>query len=151
VAEERLVFNIFAQLREDGFAKASRAARATSDDVVALGRRLDEIGRKSETARVGLAGNKEMLAQLDALQVKMIRAGGRITPEMSLEGAAKVGAELAALDVGFDKLDAKAGESAAAVGAGGLSGPSGMGALIGAGVALSPVLVTLGFGLAGFW
>jgi len=150
VAEERLVFNIFAQLREDGFAKASRAARATSDDVVALGRRLDEIGRKSETARVGLAGNKEMLAQLDALQVKMIRAGGRITPEMSLEGAAKVGAELAALDVGFDKLDAKAGESAAAVGAGGLSGPSGMGALIGAGVALSPVLVTLGFGLAGF-
>ena len=150
MAEERLVFNIFAQLREDGFAKASRAARATSDDVVALGRRLDEIGRKSETARVGLAGNKEMLAQLDALQVKMIRAGGRITPEMSLEGAAKVGAELAALDVGFDKLDAKAGESAAAVGAGGLSGPSGMGALIGAGVALSPVLVTLGFGLAGF-
>jgi hypothetical protein len=151
---EKLQFDILANDRaSETFSSLGRKASAASDDVLGLGRRLDEVGRKSATATVGLAGNKEAQAQLDKLDLKLLTLGRRVTdPKISIDGAAKASAEISALDVEMDKLIAKSAETEAAVGAGagGLSGPSGMGALIGAGVVLSPVLTTVAFGLGGF-
>ena len=50
MAGERLDFDIFARLREDGFAKAAKAAEGASGEVVKLAERLDKLGAKSTTA-----------------------------------------------------------------------------------------------------
>lgn len=151
MAGERLDFDIFARLREDGFAKAAKAAGGASDEVLKLAGQLDKLGAKSTKARVGLEGDKEALAQLDKLQLKMLKVGGQlIDPKIDLKGTAKAQAELAALDASMDKLDGKSKGLAASLGLSGLSGPSGMGALIGAGAALSPILTTVAFGVGGF-
>lgn len=152
MAGEQLNFDIFARLREDGFAKAGKAASAASDDVMGLAHRLDELAKKSATARVQLAGDKEALAALDKLDLKLLTTGRRVVdPKITLDGAAKAQAEIAGLDVSLDKLAAKSAGATAAVGSssGGLAGPAGMGALIGAGVALSPVLATVAVGVGG--
>jgi len=151
VAGERLDFDIFARLREDGFAKAGRAADAASEDVAKLAERLDKLGAKSTEARVKLTGNKEALAQLDALNLKLLKVGERaVNPEIDVKGAAKAQAEIAALEVQLDKLGKTSKDATGLLGSGGLSGPAGMGALIGAGAALSPILATVAVGLAGF-
>ena len=153
MAGETLSFDIFARLREDGFAKAGKAASAATDDVLNLAKRLDELSKKSATARVGLAGDKEALAQLDKLDLKLLTTGRRVVdPKITLDGAAKAQAEIAGLEVSLDKLGTKSANVTAAVGSGpgGLAGPAGMGALIGAGVALSPILATVATGTAGF-
>jgi hypothetical protein len=153
VAGEQLNFDIFARLREDGFAKAGKAANAASDDVLGLAKRLDELSKKSATARVSLAGDKEALAQLDKLDLKLLTTGRRVVdPKITLDGAAKAQAEIAGLEVSLDKLGSKSADATASVGAGpgGLAGPAGMGALIGAGVALSPIIATVAVGVGGF-
>jgi hypothetical protein len=153
VAGETLSFDIFARLREDGFAKAGRAASAATDDVMGLARRLDELSKKSATARVALAGDKEALAQLDKFDLKLLTTGRRVVdPKITLDGAAKAQAEIAGLEVSLTKLGAKSADVTAAVGSGpgGLAGPAGMGALIGAGVALAPVMATVAVGVGGF-
>jgi len=153
VAGETLSFDIFARLREDGFAKAGKAASAATDDVMALARRLDELSKKSATARVDLAGDKEALAQLDKLDLKLLTTGRRVVdPKITLDGAAKAQAEIAGLEISLTKLGATSADTTASVGsgAGGLAGPAGMGALIGAGVALAPVMATVAVGVGGF-
>jgi hypothetical protein len=153
VAGERLDFDIFARLREDGFSKAGKAALAASDDVEKLQKRLDKAGATSVEARVRLAGNKEALAELDKLNVKLVSVGSRVVdPEIKVQGALKAQAELAALEVSLSKLGKTSADATASVGsgAGGLAGPAGMGALIGAGVALSPILATVATGVGGF-
>lgn len=153
MAGETLSFDIFARLREDGFAKAGKAASAATDDVMGLARRLDELGKKSATARVALAGDKEALAQLDKFDLKLLTTGRRVVdPKITLDGAAKAQAEISGLEVSLDKLGARSADATAAVGSGpgGLAGPVGMGALIGAGVALSPILATVAVGVGGF-
>ena len=102
---ERLTFDIFAiDNASRGFIAAGRAAQATSDDVAKLARRLDEIGKKSASARVGLKGDKESLAQLDALQFKLLKLGEKTSkPSVSLEGFAKASAEMSALGVQMDE------------------------------------------------
>jgi hypothetical protein len=153
VAGETLSFDIFARLREDGFSKAGRAALAASDDVLELQKRLEKVGATSVKARVDLKGNDEALAQLDKLNVKLTSVGGRVAnPKISVEGALKAQAELAALAVSLDSLSKKSEDATGSIGSklGGLASPSGMGALIAAGVALSPVLTTVAFGVGGF-
>jgi len=135
---------------ERGFLSLGRAASASSDDVAGLARRLDEIQGKRAQARVDLAGNKEALAQLDQLDRKLIVTGRKVTPDITVEGAAKASLEISALDAKLDELSAKSAKATSAVGLPGLSGVSGMGALIGAGVVLSPIITTIGFGVAGF-
>jgi hypothetical protein len=150
---EELRFNLLADDRgaSEGFKRVGRNASAASDDVLGLAKRLDEIGKKSVQARVGLAGDKDALAQLDRLDLKLLTTGRKVVdPKISLDGAARASAEISGLDVQLDKLAAKSAGAEAATGAGGLAGPSGMGALIGAGVVLSPILTTLAFGLGGF-
>lgn len=151
---EKIQFDILANDRASGgFRAAGRAAAAASDDVLGLARRLDDVGKKQARARVELAGDKEALSRLDRLDARMLTTGRRVvSPNIDVHGAARASADISAVDIELDKLIAKSAEAEAAVGSssGGLSGVSGMGALIGAGVALSPVLVTLGTGLAGF-
>jgi hypothetical protein len=155
VAED-LIFNILAKdSASSGFTRAGRAAAAASDDVLGLARRLDEVSKKSATARVELSGNKDAMAQLDKLDLKLLETGRRVVdPKVSINGAAKASVQISDLDAKLDGLTARAAEAEAATGGagsgGGLSGVSGLGALIGAGVLLSPVIATLATGLAGF-
>jgi len=151
VAGETLTFDIFARLREDGFAKAGKAATAASEDVDKLAVRLDKLGAKSTEARVKLTGNKEALAQLDALNLKLLKVGERaVNPEIDVKGAAKAQAEIAALEVQLDKLGKTSKGTTGFLGSGGLAGPAGMGALIAAGVALSPIIATVATGVGAF-
>lgn len=150
---ERLQFDILANADNavSGFVKAGRSAAAASDDVLGLAKRLDEISKKSATARVELAGNKEAMAQLDKLDLKLLATGRSVTDaKVSVDGVLKAATEIQGLDLELDKLGAKSETASASVGSGGLSGASGLGALIGAGVVLSPIIATLATGLAGF-
>ncbi len=149
---ERLTFDIFAiDNASRGFIAAGRAAQATSDDVAKLARRLDDIGTKSASARVGLKGDKESLAQLDQLQFRLLKLGEKTSkPNVSLEGFARATAEISALSVQMDRLNDKT------KGTGGLlsrllgSGPGGgglLGKLFPAGAAGGGPGLGLGLGL----
>src|SRR5260221_7449465 len=151
---QQLIFDIVARdAASPAFAKLGAQAQAAGGNVSDLSKRIDELGRRSAEARVGLAGDKEAQARLDRLDATLLTLTHRsANPSISIEGAARAAAEIAALDLELDKLGKKGGSAGAAtsaVGSGGLAGPSGMGALIAAGVALTPVLITLGTGLAG--
>src|SRR5258708_7400442 len=106
---ERLVFDIFAiDNASRGFTAAGRAASATSDDVAKLARRLDEIGTKSASARVGLTGDKDALLQIDRLQLKLLELGKKTSkPDVSLEGFARASVEISALERQMDRLSEK--------------------------------------------
>src|SRR5258708_13112252 len=107
------------------------------------------LGRRSAEARVGLAGDKEAQARLDKLDASLLTLTHRsANPNISIEGAARAAAEISALELQLDKLGSKSAPGATSA-LSGLAGTGGMGALIAAGVALSPVIITLGTGLAG--
>lgn len=153
---QQLIFDIVTRDRaSEGFAKAGKAASAAAGNVDTLTRRLDEVGRKSATARVQLAGNAEAQAALDKMDARLISLDRRTaSPNLTVEGAARALAEISAIDVAMGKLSHTTddtGTSALGLGAniGKLSNLA-MPALIGAGVALSPVIATLGTGMAGF-
>ena len=148
---EELRFSLFAEDHaSESFLKVGKLAASSADDVKKLFRSLSDIDRKSATARVALAGDKDAQAKLDKIDAKLITVGRRSArPDLNIEGAAKATAELSAIDAELDKVGAKAAGTEAAVGSGGLSGPGGMGALIGAGALLSPQLTAFGFGLGG--
>src|SRR5690242_5072477 len=121
-----------------------------------LAKRLDEISAKSASARVRLEGDKDALARLDKLDLKMAVTGNKVmSPKVSIEGAARAAVEISALDVELDHLGEKSAAAGGASGIGSLTGTGGlagggMGALIAAGVVLSPMIATLSVGLAGF-
>src|SRR5260221_6364940 len=150
---QQLIFDIIARdSASPAFAKLSAQAQAAGGNVSDLSKRIDELGRKSADARIGLQGNQEAQATLDKLDARLLSLTHKRSIPLSIEGAARAAAEVSALELELDKLGKKGGTAdiaTKAVGTGGLAGPSGMGALIGAGVILSPVLITLGTGLAG--
>jgi len=150
-----LVFDLLVRDRaSEGISKVGRTAEGAAKDTDALTRRLNELSRKSVEARVRLAGDKEAQAALDKMDARLITLDRRVaSPNLRVEGAARAIAEISAVDLELGKLGGKGGTAEAAtssLGAGGLAGPGGMGALIGAGVALSPVIATLALGLGGF-
>lgn len=160
---EQLIFDIITRDRaSEGFRKVGEAAKAAAGDTETLNRRLDEAGKKSATARVALAGDKEAQAALDKMDAKLVSLNRRTAnPNISIEGAARAIAEVSSLELELDKLGSTGGPADKATaslgklagsGGGGLAAipGGGMGALIGAAGILSPTLVTLGFGLAGF-
>ena len=154
---ESLILDILLRDRaSEGLSKAGMAARDAGVSVDSLQHKLTDLGKKTAAARVKLEGDKDAQASLDKIDLKLLSLDRRTSSaRITVEGVARATAELAALDVELDKLGRQggtAGKATAALGAGtgGLSGMAGMGALIGAGVALSPVLATLGTGLAGF-
>lgn len=154
-AREQLILDILANDRASPSLRATgKSASAASDDVAALAKRLDELGAKSAKARVSVEGSAEAQAQLDKLDLKMLQVGRRVMdPKITVEGTAKAAAELAGISAGLDKVG-KSAEKAAGTGAGSATGMtaltgSAIPALIGAGVALSPAIITIGTGLAG--
>lgn len=156
---EQLILDILTRDRaSEGLSRIGKSAAGASGDVSGLVGRLDEVGRKSVAARVAVDGNKEATAALDRIDAKLIGLDRKTArPDITVEGAARAAAEISAVDLELDKLKAKSEETAgtsglgALIGTGGGGGPPGgaMGALIGAGVVLSPMLITLGFGLSG--
>src|SRR5260221_397517 len=150
---QQLIFDLIARdSASPAFAKLGATAQGASGNVSDLSKRIDELGRKSAEARIGLQGNQEAQATLDKLDARLLSLTHKRSIPLSIEGAARAAAEVSALELELDKLGKEGGSAGAAtsaVGTGGLAGPSGMGALIAAGVALTPVLITLGTGLAG--
>ena len=152
-------FSDFAKKAQAGIKGALKGTDAsvavTADTKPAVGSiddlkiRLDELSRNVATARVDV-DDKDSDAKLAAMGVKLDRLSARVvSPNITLEGAARVEAELLAVDASFDRLNDKTettGSSLLDL----ASSTGGMGALIGAGIALSPVLVTSAVGLAGF-
>jgi hypothetical protein len=122
-------------------------------DLDKLKARLNELGRQVADARVNVKGDKEATLALDRMQVKLDTLGRRVSsPKISLDGAFKARVEIDALALSLDKLGGKTGTAgaagAASAGLGSLSGGA-MPALIGAGVALTPIIATVGVGLGG--
>jgi Transglycosylase SLT domain len=155
-------FADFGKSARDGINRAMKGFSATvpvdADTKPATGSiddlkgKLADLSRNVSTARLD-ADDKDAVAKLAAMNVQLDRIGKRLeSPRITLEGTAAVEAQLLAVDASFDRLKSKSedlGPSVAGAGEalGGLASP--MGALIGAGVALSPVLITVGTGLAG--
>lgn len=78
-------------------------------DLEGLKARLTELGRKVAEARVNIE-DKEANAKLAMLGVRLDSLGRRaVSPKLSLQGAARVEAQLLALDVQFDRLGGKVG------------------------------------------
>jgi len=155
---ERLEFDVFAKTTqaEAGFSRLGKTVAASSDEVMCLARRMDEISRKTATARVKLEGDADAQAKLDKLDLKMAMVSKRVMdPKVSVEGVAKASVELTGLGLEIDHLAEKSATAGGASGLGGLAGTGGLaggglGAVIAAGVALSPVIATVATGLAGF-
>lgn len=115
-----------------------------------LNARLDELGRKVAEARVEVT-DKEAAAKLAMMRVNLDSLSKRVaSPRLSLQGAARVEAQLLALDVSFDRLNEKASDLTVQGGALFRLGPlfakitSSGGGLVG----MLPVLIPLIAGLA---
>src|SRR5258708_4664879 len=147
---QQLIFDIIARdSASPAFAKLGATAQGAAGNVSDLSKRIDELGRRSAEARVGLAGDKEAQARLDKLDASLLTLTHRsANPNISIEGAARAAAEISALELQLDKLGSKSAPGATSA-LSGLAGTGGMGALIAAGVALSPVIIPLCTGLAG--
>jgi hypothetical protein len=155
---QSLIFDIVARdSASPAFARLGKSASGASGNVSDLSKRIDELGRKSAEARVGLQGDKEAQARLDRLDATLLTLTHRsANPNISIEGAARAAAEISALELQLDKLGAREVSAAGAAsglagkGGGGMPAGAGLGALIAAGVILSPVIATVATGLAGF-
>lgn len=131
-------------------AALSGATDEASGSLGAMKLKLDELNGKVAAARVSLEGDKEAQARLDAISSRLTDLDHKTsTPDLDIQGVAKATAELSAVDVALDKVGGSGGSAAGASSSLGLLA-SPMGALAGAGVALSPVLVTAAVGLGGF-
>ena len=156
VSREQLIFDVLANTSKAGsdLTQFGRKVGAASDDVSALAKRLDDLSAKSAKARVELEGDKDAQAKLDKLDLKLVTLGNKTArPDVTVEGAARAAVEIGALDVELDHLSEKAGKAEGGVGSlagiAGNIGAGGLGALIGVGVVLSPIIATLGVGLGG--
>jgi len=171
VATESLSFDVFANDRASAtFRRLGLAADDAAGNVRQLGDRLDKLGTRVSTARVGLDGDKEASAELDKLDVKLIRLGKKVAnPNIDVEGQAKAIADISAIDLALDKLDGRTATvtvdvdrhkgifsrlggllGGGAGGAGGAAGAGGLGGLIrgipGAAGAAPPALQAAGIG-----
>jgi SLT domain-containing protein len=153
-ATESLIFDLLVRDRaSDGISKIGTSAGSAAGSVDSLVNRLNDVGRKSVTARLALSGDKEAQASLDKIDARLLGLDRRTaSPNITVEGAARAAAEVSALDIELDKLGKKGGSAdvaTSAVGSEGLGGSGGMIALVGAGVAVAPVIATVAVGLGG--
>lgn len=125
----------------------------TSADFDALKVRLDAL--KNQRAQISIDTNdKDAVAKLARIDATIAALSAKTAkPSITVTGAAKAEADIAGVDLAMSKLghtsdSAGASAEGAALNLGSLSGP--MAGAIAAGTILSPVLITLGTGLAGF-
>src|SRR6266487_1428051 len=115
--------------------------------------RLEDLRSRAATVPID-ANDKAAIAKIAGIRVKLDELGSRTArPNIDLQGVAKVEAEALAVDASLAKIghtEDNVGKSSGNL-AGKFSnlGTYGMGTLIGSAIALSPVLVTVGFGLIG--
>jgi hypothetical protein len=77
----------------------------SADDLVT---QIEELGRSSATARVGLAGDREAVLSLDNLELKLARLSRRVTsPKVTVEGLASASLGITALELQLGRLNAK--------------------------------------------
>jgi hypothetical protein len=109
VANEKLTFDLIANDKASaGFSAAGRAASDASDDVLGLAKRLDEISKKTATAKVRLDGDKDADLKLDQMSLKLLKLGRTVVkPDISVDGFLKATLEVKALELEMDKLDKK--------------------------------------------
>ena len=125
----------------------AQSASDVSGKVSTLGDRLDKLGSRVATARVGLEGNKDAQAQLDQLDVKLLALGRKTAnPNISVEGVARAQADISKIDLALDHLNDKSAKPSLLsrlFGGGGSSGGGrGIGGLLsGAGSAVQPVAI----------
>ncbi len=87
-----------------------KASDTAKPDVTDLKAKLDELGAKVETARVDVE-DKDAVARLLALNAKLAALDKRVAnPHITVAGAARVEAELAAVDASLSHADKKAGD-----------------------------------------
>lgn len=122
----------------------------TKLDLDKLKAKLDELGAKVAEARVSVK-DKDAAAKLAAMRVRLDSMGRRVvSPRLDLRGAARVEAQILALDASFDRLNEKASDLSVQGGALFRLGPlfakvtSGGGGLAG----MLPVLIPLVAALA---
>src|SRR5260370_1277850 len=121
---QQLIFDIIARdAASPAFAKLGATAAGASGNVSELSRRIDDLGRKSAQARVGIDGNLQAQAALDRLDAQLLSLTHKTQIPLSIEGAARAAAEISALELQLEKLGGSSGSASAAtkaVGPGGL-------------------------------
>src|SRR5258708_27079105 len=70
---QQLIFDIIARdAASPAFAKLGATAAGASGNVSELSRRIDDLGRKSAQARVGIVGNLQAQGALDLLDAQLL-------------------------------------------------------------------------------
>src|SRR5487761_1839969 len=119
-------------------------AQRTFDSITSRLTKLDEDLKR--TREIGVT-DRQAAAALIRTQLRADKLRESLNMDLSVRGAEAAEAKLLTLEATAGKTADKlsgVGSSAATAG-----GPSGMGVMVAAGVALAPVLVSVGFGLAG--
>lgn len=124
---------------------SDKAAVATLDELKA---RIDEIGRKNVAASVNLTGDAKRKA--DELTVKLAELSKKVaSPRIDVVGAEKSRLAIDAVELKMAELGSESKATSTSLSS--MAAPGGgFGALIAAGAVLSPMIATLGTGLAGF-
>jgi hypothetical protein len=118
----------------------------TKLDLDALKARLTEIGKRVETARVGVKGDKEATYALDKMALKLDSLGRRVSsPKISLQGAARAGVEITGLDLALGHLDDKLSASHGSVVSGANRALSALGNMATSGIGfINPLTIGIG-------
>jgi len=148
VADETLRFDIIGRDNASGaFSRVAASAKDMGGNMDVATRHalvLDEALKKQSAAARTSAEATLAAARAD----KILDDAERMAAKGALEAEYALKREAAAAKDAGDKSKAASGGVSALAGGGGMAG-GGMGALIGAGVALAPVLITVGLGAAG--
>src|SRR5258708_16375040 len=77
----------------------------SADDVLA---KIDDLGRKSATARIGLSGDKATQLAIADIELKLARLGQRVAkPDVTVQRLATAQVGILRLSLALDKLSAK--------------------------------------------
>lgn len=149
MADETLRFDIIGRDNASGtFSKVAGSAKEMGDRMDVATRHalvLDEALKRQSTAARASADATLASAKAD----KILADAEHVLSDRALEADFALRRQADGAKKAGDASAEAAGGVSALAGGGGIPG-GGMGALVGAGVALAPVLVTVGVGLAGF-
>ena len=124
--------------------RANDDASKTADAIRA---KLDDLGKVTVTPKISLQGAAVAAADIQVVKDLLDVLGHSIaTPKINVQGASAAATQITAVGAAAKTAGAESGGLSSSLGV--LATP--MGGLIAAGVALSPVILTVATGLAGF-
>src|SRR5258708_22317410 len=89
---------------DNASATFARIAGAADDGLP----KIDDLGRKSATARIGLSGDKATQLAIADIELKLARLGQRVAkPDVTVQGLAAAQVGILRLSLALDKLNAK--------------------------------------------